>query len=198
MEYWRARDAAPVAEERAAVGARASTGATRFKVVTLQDSSSQLEAIEDEVAALREELADANSPGRPSGKASREEQRVQDIEQEFAERERRYAEDPPDPGWAPTATRNLKASLTELGRELEFAVDAAECRTTMCRASMTWNDYRPARAAGAELVHRVFPGLNCAKSIWLKEPLDRDSTYGAELYLDCTDRRTAGTEDEDE
>jgi len=45
------------------------------------------------------------------------------------------------------------------------------------------------------LVEKTYPGLNCAKTAWLKPPADVHSRYSANLYLDCSRLRsgTAGT-----
>src|SRR5690606_5151550 len=83
----------------------------------------------------------------------------------------------------------LGAGMSSWGEQLGFTVVEAECKTTMCRASLEWEDYEAAKRTGLRLPERQLPGLNCNRHIWLDEPADPTKPYSTDFYLDCTDQR---------
>jgi hypothetical protein len=112
------------------------------------------------------------------------------TEQQFAELESRYSSDRSDPSWSPQATRDFQDGLAALGQKLGLSLQSAECRTATCRATVEWSDYSSAREHGHTLAETIYPGLNCVRSIYLKEPEDASAKYAANLYLDCTSQRS--------
>jgi hypothetical protein len=85
--------------------------------------------------------------------------------------------------------------LTTLGEQLGFIVGPTDCKTTTCRAAVTWGDYTSARTTGMQLVERFFPGLNCAQEIRLAAPDNPNASYTTQLFLDCADQRAGVVED---
>lgn len=112
-----------------------------------------------------------------------------ELAAEFADLDQQHVDEPRDPGWSPEAESNLASGLTTLGEKLGFSVDATECKTTFCRASLSFGDYESAREMGKELVEASFGGLNCAQKVWMKRPDDLTTPYRAQLYFDCSDQR---------
>jgi hypothetical protein len=78
---------------------------------------------------------------------------------------------------------------------LGFTVETLDCKTTTCRATVTWKDYSAAQLNGAKLVENTYPGLNCVQRINLLEPSDQTGPYNSKLYLDCTDLRAGLVDD---
>jgi hypothetical protein len=91
-------------------------------------------------------------------------------------------------------TESLRSDLSAVATKAGFNLVAAECRTQMCRATLQWDSYGAALKTGAQLAERAIPGLNCVKSIWLKEPDNPSAPYSSSLFLDCNEQR-AGTAD---
>ena len=168
--------------------ARASPG--------VQASSGRLEALEREVASLRSERSEppaSTSPTEIPSPPNPEEERRR-VEAQFSELERQLQADPVDPSWSSGATESLRNDLSAVAREQGFDLVAVECRTDMCRATLRWNNYEAALRTGMLLPERAIPGLNCVKSIWLKEPDNPDGLYSSNLYLDCTEQRTGNVD----
>lgn len=111
------------------------------------------------------------------------------LEAMFSELDRQFSSDPPDATWSPGAQKDLAGGLGDMGREFNFRVGAAECKTMTCRATVAFSDYESAVKAGRELAERTFPGLNCAQKVWLKPPEDPSAPYSTNLYLDCSEQR---------
>ena len=112
-----------------------------------------------------------------------------ELAAEFADLDQQHVDEARDPAWSPEAESNLASGLTTLGEKLGFSVDATECKTTFCRASLSFGDYDSAREMGKELVEASFAGLNCAQKVWMKRPDDPAAPYNARLYFDCSDQR---------
>jgi hypothetical protein len=151
----------------------------------------------DRIAALERQLRDLQAAKAASAKPAVDlEQQAalvrKRIEETYAKLDRTHDMDTADPGWAPGAQRTLVSGLTHLSEELGFKVGAADCKTTTCRATVTWNDYASARTTGVRLVEELYPGLNCVRRIRLNAPADRGAPYTTRFYLDCVDQR-AGT-----
>jgi len=151
----------------------------------------------DRIAALERQLRDLQAAKAASAKPAVDlEQQAalvrKRIEETYAKLDRTHDLDTPDPGWAPGAQRTLVSGLTHLSEELGFKVGAADCKTTTCRATVTWNDYSSARSTGVRLVEELYPGLNCVRRIRLNAPADPGAPYTTRFYLDCVDQR-AGT-----
>lgn len=162
------------------------------KQIVVQASPGRLEALEKEVAHLRSEhtartgLIEPASPGTEI--PSPEEERKL-VEAQFGELERHLLADPVDPAWSSGAAESLRNDLSAVAATDGFNLVAVECRTEMCRATLRWESYEAAVKTGMRLPERAIPGLNCAKSIWLKEPDQPASPYSSSLYLDCSEQR---------
>jgi hypothetical protein len=162
---------------------------THYETIIVPGEPRRLDELEQQVAQLQNDQETRRLAQAGAAPPNPEEERRQ-LEQRFGDLERRLAADPIDPSWSRQATGRLQTDLTSAGTTLGFSVVAAECRTEMCRARLQWNDYGAAVKTGLGLPERAIPGLNCVKSIWLKEPQPGGSSYSADLYLDCTEQRT--------
>jgi hypothetical protein len=120
---------------------------------------------------------------------------LRERDEAYARFEQAHDRDTPDAEWSPAAQEQLLSGLNRLGQKLAFEVGPVDCKTTTCRATISWSDYGSARASTAALVEHYYPGLNCAQRVRMKAPEDQNAPYSAELYLDCTDQR-AGLVDE--
>lgn len=160
------------------------------KQIVIQASPGRLEALEKEVAHLRAERAEHPERTEPSltELPSPEEERKL-VETQFGELERQLLADPVDPSWSSGAAESLRNDLSAVAATDGFNLVAVECRTEMCRATLRWESYEAAVKTGMRLPERAIPGLNCAKSIWLKEPEQPAGPYSSSLYLDCSEQR---------
>ena len=202
IDHWRARASGSTAAHQAETTVGDSRDApqrrereTRTVVVdqNATDRISELERRMREVEAAKAGASDAGAaPDEP--RLDPEEVRRRRDEQ-YARMEEAHARDSVDPTWAPGARKGLSKGLTQLGETIGFTLGATECKTTSCRATVTWGNYSAARTTGAQLVEHLFGGLNCRQNIRLPEPTDPDAPYTTSLYLDCTDLR-AGAVDE--
>jgi hypothetical protein len=149
----------------------------------------------DRLAALERrvrELQEAHAPpaGSPLAEITSDPAEIRrNVKEMYAELDRAHDRDAPDPRWAPGATSHLVTGLTALGERLGFTVGATDCKTTTCRATVTWGNYATAHATGVQLVEELFEGLSCAQKINLLEPSDPNAPYATQLYLDCTELR---------
>ncbi|HEX2689686.1 MAG TPA: hypothetical protein VHN14_23875 [Kofleriaceae bacterium] len=170
---------------------RSPTSVRTIAPTVAEASSGRLAALEGEVARLRADRTEHAST--PSDEPDPQAERAR-VEAQFSEFERRLLADPVDPSWSGVATESLRSDLSAAAREGEFSLVAVECRTELCRATLQWDSYEAARRTGMHLAERAIPGLNCTKSIWLKEPDHPDAPYSSNLFLDCSEQR-AGTTD---
>jgi len=161
------------------------------KMATTEVSPERVNALEREVVRLREHGEPLDTPATdiPDPDHARELAAAR-----FSELERRLLAEQVDPSWGSAATGALRRDLSAAAKNSDFALIAAECRTEMCRATLQWNNYDAALMTGMQLPVRAIPGLNCIKTIWLKEPDGRDKPYSADFFLDCSAQR-AGTVD---
>lgn len=152
----------------------------------------RLEALEREMARWRDERNRDHEP-TPQELQNPEEERRR-VEVGFAELERHLLTEPVDPSWSGGATESLRNDLGAIAERDGFSLLAAECRTEMCRATLRWDNYEAAVKTGMRLPERAIPGLNCAKTIWLKVPDNPAAPYSTSLFLDCSEQR-AGNAD---
>lgn len=164
-------------------------------VVVDRDALDRIGELEKQLQEMREAKAASAVQLEPEQPSVDPEEVRRRSDQLFAELDQTHEQEPPDPGWAPSATKGLTNGLESLGEKLGFSVGPTDCKMTSCRASVTWTNYTTARATGAQLAERIFGGLNCAQRIRLPEPADSEKAYTTQLYLDCTDLR-AGVADE--
>lgn len=165
------------------------------KSVTAEISPGRLEALEREVAHLRDERTardqDTSTLAAEVLDPQAERQRVM---ARFSELEHRLLADPMDPSWSRPATESLRSDLNAMAAKAGFDVVATECRTEMCRATLRWDNYEAALKTGVHLAERAIPGLNCVKSIWLKEPENPSESYSSSLFLDCSEQRAGNVD----
>jgi hypothetical protein len=168
---------------------KASQKQKRFirTVVVDRTDSTKLEELERRIQEL-DEAEGADEPEAPF-EAPDPEAVQRELAEEFANLDQQHVDDPRDPSWSPEAERNLAFGLTALGEDLGFSVDATECKTTSCRASLSWRDYESAREMGRDLVETSFAGLNCTQKVWLERPEDPAAPYRAQLYFNCSEQR---------
>lgn len=101
-----------------------------------------------------------------------------------------------DTYWARLATRSFQADLESL-KELEalkesgFSIQTLECKTSVCKAEVTFEHPRFAREGAAAIAHKNY-ATNCGVAVYAlpAEPSHADSPYPAEVYFDCTDLRS--------
>jgi hypothetical protein len=157
--------------------------------VVVEGDLPRLSALEREVDRMRSELeANAEKDDEEPVIPTPEEERRQ-LEQIYATYDQRFETETYDPGWSGQATNHLGTALKGMSNIGEFSVVNAECKSAVCRASLQWPNYDSAVARGARLPEQMIPGLNCTRSMWLKEPQNAQAPYTAELYLDCAEQR---------
>jgi hypothetical protein len=145
---------------------------------------------------LRELQARGASAKSPEARAKLDEAEIRRrVDEAYAGLNQAHERDVADPAWAPAATKQLVGGLTALGERLGFSVGETDCKTTTCRATVTWGDYSSAASTGVQLVERFFPGFNCTQKIRLGAPENPSAAYSTQLFLDCADQR-AGLADE--
>lgn len=176
-EERRERDAAPLA-------ASAPKAGVQYRHVEAQWDEGRVGRIEDRLEAIQAEQELNEERGAPDAAKERE-----FLEQHYGQLDRDFEKDAPDPAWSAQATGFLKTSLESYGKTAGFEVVASECRGKTCRATMSWKTFDEARNNGGSLAERLIPGLNCMRSIWLKEPEEDGKPYSANLYLDCSEQR---------
>jgi hypothetical protein len=109
---------------------------------------------------------------------------------------RRFEADAPDAEWAPGAAQTFRADLETLGSTLNFRLIDAECRTSMCKATLQWPNYEAARKTYFRVVSNPY-ALNCASDIYVPppaSPADEAAAYSAPVVFDCRGLR-AGLRD---
>lgn len=95
----------------------------------------------------------------------------------------------PDPTWSSTGAQYLEASLLELGARDDFAIEDVECKSTRCRARVSYVDQETASVKAGALAEAVLPGLNCAQTVTLSSLAADNAPHQAELHLDCSEQR---------
>jgi hypothetical protein len=178
----------PPAEEHPSI--EVATHEQPSRPITPQAAPGRVEALEQEVARLRDR-GDAHDAPAPPDDPEEDRRRVA---ARFAEFERHLQAEPVDPAWSGGAAESLRGDLGAAARSDGFDLVAVECRTETCRATLRWSSYEAAVRTGMHLPERAIPGLNCAKSIWLEEPSNPSEPYSGNLFLDCSEQR-AGTTD---
>jgi hypothetical protein len=172
--------------------AATSTHAQTDKAVLFRGSPGRLEAPDQALARLRDERDvpdghDEHTPPQPASPDPEEERRR--VEARFGELEQRLLAEPVDPAWSSEAMELLRKDLSAITRSGGFELAAVECRTTMCRATLRWDNYGAAVKAGLHLPELATPGLNCTTGIWLEEPSSPAESYSSNLFLDCSEQR---------
>jgi len=82
----------------------------------------------------------------------------------------------------------LRDALAELGGPAGFTVDSVDCRATTCLAQLVWPDMPTAQARFRSVLHSSL-GLQCARALFLREPLAPSSSYPVNLRIDCAAAR---------
>ena len=154
--------------------------------------SGRREALEREIARLRDERHREDEPSPPEILTPEEERRR--VEAELAALERQLLSEAVDPSWSSGATASLQTDLSALAERDGFSLVAVECRTELCRATLRWDNYEAAVKTGMHLPERAIPGLNCAKTIWFEEPSNPADSYASSLFLDCSEQRAGNTD----
>jgi hypothetical protein len=191
------RTGAPQAPSAAESGAlEASRGErTVHRVVVDQQAFDRISALEQRVRELQETRpAPAAGAAAPAAAPPDPEEFRRALKELYTQLDQAHERDAPDPGWAPGATTRFVTGLNGLGEKLGFTLGPTDCKTTTCRATVTWGNYAAARATGAQLVEQMFAGLNCTQRINLEEPSAPSAPYTTHLYLDCAELR-AGVAD---
>ena len=195
LDHYRGRPV-PVGptKQQASPGPQAPGAAPTFRTVIVDGKGySDLSAIEDRLQKLEE--GNAASAAQAEEAPVDEAQQEREVREEWATMERGHEADMQDREWAPSAQRRFQDGLTAMSEEQGFKVAATECKTTTCRAIVTFPSYAAARKSGINLIERVYGGLNCMRRISLDTPQNPNESYTTKLYLDCADQR-AGLADE--
>ena len=100
-----------------------------------------------------------------------------------------FRTDPRDPKWAPARERVLGDGLRRTNAPAPFEVTAVECKTTWCRAEVSFGSYDAARTDLRALLAGDYRGA-CAVSIDLPTPPDPAARYAATAVYDCQAART--------
>lgn len=191
FEHFRERPVS-ASKQRAELVSRPVGAGTEYRTVIVDGDSSKLSALEDRLQKLEQANRASEAESAPE---SDTEQTGQQVKDEWASIERTHASDAQDREWAPTAQRHFLEGLTPMSAEFGFKVAEAECKTTTCRATVTFPSYAAARMSGMKLIETLYPGLNCMRRIQLGAPENPDAPYSTRIYLDCADQR-AGLADE--
>lgn len=168
----------------------AHSSAVEQRTVVVEGDVTRLSALEREVDRMRSEMeamADQGEAEPPAIPSPEEERRH--LEQVYGAYDQRFEAESYDPSWSGQATSHLGNALQQIKNVGEFSVVSAECKSAVCRASLRWDNYDSAVAHGQRLPEQRIPGLNCIRSMWLKEPTNPQAPYTAELYLDCAAQR---------
>lgn len=194
MSRWSSDEKIGNATEGEKPNAQENTPPTHQTTLVVRADSSRIASLEKEVDELRAartglEQSVGQAPPDDSRVELTYEENHRQLEAMFSGLQRLFGEDPPDPDWSATGTAFLDAGMSAWGQQLGFSVRDVECKTTMCRATVEWEDYAAAQSTGLRLPEREIPGLNCNRHIWLEEPEDPTEPYSADFYLDCTDQR---------
>ena len=187
------QDAGKVEQQAAVARAdEASKHAPTSKAVIAEVSPGRLDRLEQEMAHLRNERNEPPSATPEVLPSPQEDQRR--LEARFAGLERQLMAEPVDASWSRAATESLRNDLSAAAKDAGFKLVAAECRTEMCRATLQWANYEAALKTGMRLPERLIPGLNCVRSVWLKEPDDPAGPYSSNLFLDCSEQRAGNVD----
>jgi len=195
LDHYRERPmpASPT-KQQASPGSQPPVATPTFRTVIVDGKAyDNLSAIEDRLQKLEE--------GKAASAAQAEEDPVDEARQqreateEWTRMERGHDADMQDREWAPSAQRRFEEGLKPVSEELGFKVTAAECKTTTCRATVTFPNYAAARKDGMHVIERVYGGLNCMRRISLDAPQNPNEPYTTKLYLDCADQRAGLVEE---
>jgi hypothetical protein len=103
-------------------------------------------------------------------------------------REASFDAEPVDRSWAADTARSFQGELDAF-EGTTFRAGSVDCRTKVCRASLTWNSYEAALAESKALVTHSY-ATNCTKELLTPEPEGAPgSPYSANLYFDCGNLR---------
>ncbi len=112
------------------------------------------------------------------------------VESLLASAAQRHEAEPRDEAWSERARTALDTDLAQLAKERPFAVDAIDCRSRSCIATLTWKSFPEAAATSSSLLHRRY-GLNCARLVMMPEPEDPSRPYTSKVVFECQSPDTA-------
>jgi hypothetical protein len=147
----------------------------------------RLVLVEERLRALErratDQVAPAQQPKTPAEPASAEEEVA--IEARAHQKWiSRFEQERPDPAFAPSASRSLRADFDSLATGAKFRTVDVDCRTTMCAATLEWSSYADVRQSTNDIMGHGYD-INCAKEIYFPPPDDIQKPYQATVFLDC-------------
>ncbi len=128
----------------------------------------------------RAEKSESSSP-LPSDPSEAEAQALR--QEQHATWRRVHAAEARDATWAPSAEKRLRSALQETPEMPQgFQVLDMDCRTTRCKATLSWPSYS---AASQSFKQVLTMKMGCASSILLEPPEDPSKPYQAFAHYDC-------------
>ena len=117
------------------------------------------------------------------------ERRAAEVRQMWRDAMNYHEQQPTDDDFARVAAPLLEDALVALGEELGFAFVNQDCRTKICVATLMWDTYEAAMAAGMKAVARS-RDVNCSVGTILPVPDDPTAPYESNIFYDGCKLRT--------
>jgi hypothetical protein len=106
----------------------------------------------------------------------------------FRVREQEFVTEQIDPTWGPRAQKTLGDELSTVSEQGSFTVQSVECKTSLCRARLKWNNFSDAGANWRNVLHRNF-SENCGHEVHVPPATNPEAPYELSFYFDCTESR---------
>jgi hypothetical protein len=149
--------------------------------------------LSNRVAAL-ERARTVTVPAAPAATAAEGRQETPDEAhartlQMKAARDTEFEHEALDGAWARGTQKAFREDLQRLGASIGGELTDVECRTTRCRAKVTWPSYAAASKKWDALLHASYQ-VNCGRQVFIPTPDDVNASYEATAFFDCTEART--------
>lgn len=90
--------------------------------------------------------------------------------------------------WAPVAERALQDDLALLQDDGVLEASAIDCRSSLCRATVRYEDFADAPRNAARILHHMY-GINCGVEVYAPRPEDPSGEFEATVIFDCSEAR---------
>jgi hypothetical protein len=106
----------------------------------------------------------------------------------LAEKEKAFAAEGIDHGWASDASRALMEDVERVSTATGSAVSAIECRTSLCRGSIRWRSYSDAATNLLQVISAP-TARSCSTFMATPAPADPTAPYESTIFFDCAEDR---------
>jgi len=168
-----------------------------------EQASLQLADVQERLSNLERFIAarvtpSASAPGTAelpitrSAQSSSSEQERHIVIAERDKQIRAFEAESYDPAWSTIAKSAFQQDLDAITVNKDYKVKSLDCKTTLCRAVVSWASYDEAQSAAGHFMHAMYH-TNCAKTLYAPKPEDPNAPYEGTIIYDCTSLRARNT-----